>query len=110
MSTKTHLASDRQLSGGGAITDDHTEINPLTGQQKGYIVLTPEERSKGFVRPVRRTYTHEVCGTNTTMAQAIAETYARDPKFYNGTFCVSCRDHLPLDEFVWKGTDQIVGS
>lgn len=27
-----------------------------------------------------------------------------------GTFCVACRVHLPLDEFVWKGTREQVGS
>lgn len=100
-----------QLSGGGAVTDDHREIDPATGMQRGYVVLTPEERTKGFVRPVRRTYIHTVCGSETKMAQDIAETYARDPGFYGGTFCVHCRSHFPLDEFVWKDNpDQKVGS
>ena len=119
--------SQRVLSGGGEVTASHREINPATGQQKGYIVLTEEERAKGFVRPVRRTYLHvgtgpEMngvvliragqggCGTRTTMSQDIAETYARDPGFYNATFCVSCRKHLPLDQFVWEGTNEQVGS
>src|SRR5487761_429990 len=48
--------SARRLSGGGAVTDDHREINPESGQQKGYIVLTDAERAKGFVRPVRDAY------------------------------------------------------
>lgn len=29
-----------------------------TGQYKSYIVLCPDERAKGFVRPVRRSYKH----------------------------------------------------
>lgn len=33
-------------------------INPATGQHKAYYILTEEERKKGFVRPVRRTYLH----------------------------------------------------
>lgn len=98
-----------------------------TGQQKSYVVLTAEERAKGFVRPVRRTYTHVGvnpkmrgivlfqpgkggCGTNTTMGQATAETYARDPSFYSGTFCCNCQEHRPLNEFVWTGTTELVGS
>lgn len=101
---------ETELSGGKVVEGDHREINPKTGQQKGYIVLTAEERAKGFVRPVRAVYTHKVCGTDTRMAMDIAETYARDPKFYTGTFCVHCRDHFPLDQFVWKGTDEQVGS
>jgi len=81
-----------------------------TGQQKAYVVLTEAERQKGFVRPVRRTYTHKVCGTDTTMGQAIAETYARDPKFYGATFCVHCQNHFPVSEFKWKGEDAELGS
>ena len=50
------------------------------------------------------------CGTQTRMGIAIAETYARDPKFYGGTFCCGCRRHLPLEEFIWFGTDEVVGS
>lgn len=102
--------TQRQLSGGGQVTDDHREIKSESGQQKGYIVLTPEELAKGFVRPVRDSYLHLKCGAKTKMSRDIAETYARDPEFYDGTFCVSCRKHLPLDEFVWDGTDEKVGS
>lgn len=102
--------SQRQLSGGGPVTDDHRELKD-NGQQKGYVVLTPEERAKGFVRPVRRSYVHKPCGVQTTMSQDIAETYARDPYFYSGTFCVGCRAHFPLDQFYWSDNpDQQVGS
>src|ERR1035437_2703679 len=103
--------TQRELSGGKPVTPEHREINPLTDQQKGYIVLTVGERAKGFVRPVRRTYIHKVCNTETRMSQDIAETYARDPGFYNGTFCVQCRKHFPLDQFVWSDApDEQVGS
>lgn len=88
-------------------------INPLTGQQRDYIVLSPAERAKGFVRPVRHSYRHLKCGTVTKMGQSLAETYARDPAFYSGTFCVGCRTHFPVGkdgEFVWDGTDEKVGT
>lgn len=97
------------LTDGSPVTDDHRELKP-NGQQKGYVVLSDEERAKGFVRPVRQSYIHVKCGALTTMAISIAETYARDPKFYGGTFCVNCGKHYPVDEFVWEGTDEIVGS
>jgi hypothetical protein len=97
------------LSDGSPVTPDHRE-NRGDGQQRGYVVLTDEERARGFVRPVRREYTHKPCGTNTTMGQRIAETYARDPKFYGATFCVRCGQHFPLEQFVWAGTDEQVGS
>jgi len=44
------------------------------------------------------------CGTVTTMGQAIAETYARQPGFYGATYCCGCRLHLPVGErgeFIW---------
>jgi len=128
------------------------------GQNPTYLVLNEEERKKGFVRPLRRSYRHvgkrpkyplrdlteeererhgkdyvkyeqypegesplvgrfwteadlkSGCGTVTTMGDAIAETYARDPKFYGATFCCTCQTHIHLEEFVWEGTNEIVGS
>jgi hypothetical protein len=102
-----------QLSGGGAVTGDHREIDPESGLQKGYLVLTEAERAKGFVRPVRDSYRHLRCGNLTTMSIDIAETYARDPGFYTGTFCVTCRGHFPVGEygrFVWIENDGSDGS
>ena len=101
---------ETQLASGGPVTADHREIDPISGQQKGYVVLTPEERAKGFVRPVRRSYVHSTCGGITKMGDSIAETFARDPKFYSGTFCVTCRQHLPLAEFTWVDGGEVVGS
>lgn len=147
------------LADGSPVTLDHREINPATGQQKGYVVLSQEERDKGFTRPLRCSYQHvgvkpknplrdlteeehqqydkfgyiafeaypenespvtgrfwtnealkNGCGAITTMANSIAETYARDPKFYGGTFCASCQKHFPLEQFVWIGTNETVGS
>ena len=150
------------------------------GQNKAYLVLSEEERAKGFVRPVRDSYAHlgkeieqeagaiiqeltqglvdcsdwakshytiengyvaylkypeeksplvgrfikeeelknikekrkfiEGCGAVTRMNQALAETYAMNPKFYGATFCIGCKEHLPVDEFVWEGTNEKVGS
>lgn len=80
------------------------------GQQRDYIVLSDAERAKGFVRPVRRTYIHTVCGAATTMGQAIAETYARNPGFYSGTFCARCRTHFPVGpegEFTWEDGSKV---
>jgi hypothetical protein len=156
--------SAQQLTSGAPVPEDrsHTKLK-ANGQQQDYVVLTPEERAKGFVRPVRRSYRHvgllgpqyplrdltdeekerysrfgyikfeeypeteapetgrywtqaqfdkigNGCGAMTTMSRDIAETYARDPKFYGGTFCCGCGKHLPVDEFVWEGTEERVGS
>jgi hypothetical protein len=87
------------------------------GMQAKYLVLSEDERARGFVEPVRTSYQHLTCGTITYMATAIAETYARDPSFYGGTYCAGCQTHLPVGdhgEFVWVendvATDQKVGT
>ena len=154
-----------ELTDGSPVPEDgsHTQLR-ADGQQRSYVVLSPEERAKGFVRQVRRSYTHvgirpkystrdlteqeleryrqfgyvkyeeypegapernggaavgrywtqdqlrSGCGRTTTMGIALAETYARDPKFYSGTFCCECGRHFDLEEFVWEGTTEIVGS
>jgi hypothetical protein len=145
------------LTDGSPVTEGHREINPETGMQKGYVVLSAEERAKGFVRPVRNVYRHvgcrpkhptreltadererwpegalyeeyppseypavgrlwtkkqmaSGCGTETRMGQALAETYARDPAFYSGTFCSHCREHFPVGEkgeFVWEDGSRV---
>lgn len=101
------------LTNGDPVTPDHRDIDPATGQQKGYVVLSAEERAKGFVRPVRYSYVHVKCGAVTTMSQSLAETYARDPAFYSGTFCVGCKAHFPVGpngEFTWDHTSEKVGT
>jgi hypothetical protein len=75
-----------------------------------YLILSDEERSKGYVRPVRRSYRHQdpECGAVTTMAQALAETYAARPGFYGATYCCGCRMHRPVGaagEFTWMTAD-----
>lgn len=85
------------------------------GQQETYLVLTVEERAKGLVRPVRRSYKHLACGHVTNMGQEIAESYARKPDFYTGTFCCACAAHFPLRDadghkFEWVDDGTAVGS
>lgn len=131
-------------------------------QAQVYLVLSEEERARGFVRPVRRGYVHvgppgpqfpvrdltsdetvrwpdylkfedyprghrgsasgrfwtqaqlaqvgKGCKSLTTMGQALAETWARDPKFYGATYCCHCSKHLAVEEFVWDGTTERLGS
>lgn len=79
-------------------------------QNKKYLVLSPDELAKGFVRPVRDKYIHDVCGVETKMNMTISETYARDPKFYGATYCIECCKHLPVGEFKWSVDGEIVGS
>ena len=72
--------------------------------------LTDRDDSRGFVRPLRNSYSHQRCGVITTMTDTIAEAYATDPKFYTAAFCLHCGKHYPSDEFIWEGTDEFVGS
>jgi len=98
---------NRILTNGQPVPKDnsHTKLRD-DGQQEAYVVLTLAERAKGFIRPVRRTYVHTKCETATTMSLSLAETYARDPGFYNGTFCTKCKAHFPLNEFVWQEANE----
>lgn len=55
------------------------------------------------------------CGAETRMGTAIAETWARDVNFYGSTFCIACRGHFPVDEFLWidasgRVTSEVLGS
>jgi hypothetical protein len=157
--------TQRTLTDGSPVSSDHRELRP-DGMQKGYVVLSEAERARGFVRPVRRSYSHvgrpapanplrgltaeesarysdcgyikfedyppgrspvtgrywtqadldkigKGCGVKTTMGVALAETYARDPGFYGGTFCCGCGAHFPVGadgEFIWSGTNDRVGT
>lgn len=100
------------LSDGTQVYPEHRRLKP-NGQQEGYVVLAEEERAKGFVRPVRYSYVHKFCGVQTRMnSQTIAETYARNPKFYSGTFCCGCGQHFRFDdpvkgEFTWDDGERV---
>lgn len=94
----------------GTTSDPHdprlthgTDSQPVA-QAAAYLVLSEDERAKGFLRPVRLSYWHTTCGGVTTMNRAIAETYARQPDFYGATFCGHCHMHRPVGpdgEFHW---------
>lgn len=105
--------SCRVLASGEPVPEDesHRELKS-DGQQKDYVVLCADERANGFVRPYRDAYRHLKCGRITTMGRSIAETYARDPGFYSGTFCATCCSHFPVGEngeFVWYEMDGTTG-
>jgi hypothetical protein len=101
-----------------ALTDDPHDprLMHYTGpegpapQAEVYLVLSEEERAKGFVRPLRRSYVHDACGGLTHMGLALCETYARQPGFYGATYCVGCRAHFPVGEFRWDEDGERVGS
>lgn len=93
MGLTTDPSDPRLTHGADPVDSVHRE------QAEVYLVLSDEERAKGYVRPVRRSYWHTTCGQVTTMGQSIAETYARDPKFYGATYCVHCGGHRPVGQF-----------
>jgi len=92
-------------------SDPDLYVTEPNGQNKKYLILSEEERAKGFVRPVYRAYIHLKCGGLTKMGLALCETYARDPTFYDATYCAICGTHFPLlDEngkrtFIWDKTE-----
>jgi len=142
-------------------------------QNECYLILSEEERAKGFIRPYRNQYIHigknikshwksiyrilneeeknehkekyvaimtvltdeegnfkggayvtqeqldkwkkgeqdGGCGGKTIMAREIAETYARNPSFYGATWCMNCKKHIDVNEFIWDDkSGETVGS
>ena len=99
-----------------SLTTDPTDARLTRGvddkpvpQAEVYLVLSEEERARGFVRPYRDAYRHDTCGSVTTMGRALSETYARDPQFYGGTYCVKCGMHRSVAEFHWYEMDGTIG-
>ena len=78
--------------------------------------VSDEERAKGFVRPVRTTYRHVLCGGQTSVPLPIAEIFARDVSAYNGTFCCYCGQQFRLTDsegdpaFLWVPDGSPVGT
>jgi len=72
--------------------------------QFSYVAFEPYPPEKGIGRYWTEAQLNSGCGETTSMARAIAETYAVDPKFYGGTYCAHCKGHFPVGEhgeFVW---------
>lgn len=87
----------------------------------GYVLFEeyPEgEAARGrFWTQTKLDHVGQACGKVTHMSLPIAETYARQPGFYGGTFCSGCGHHGPVGldgEFVWvedgETTDLRVGT
>jgi hypothetical protein len=91
------------------------------GQRPKYPVrdLTEEEKARynqyGYVKYEKYPEDHSLsgrfwtqdqlnsgCYNVTTMGISLAETYARDPNFYSGTFCATCGKHFPVEQFIWE--------
>lgn len=94
---------------------------PLTEEEQqrfaqfNYVCYEPYDPSKGSAtgRYWTKAQLESGCGSVTTMGQALAETYARQPTFYGGTFCCHCGKHFPVGaegEFVWEPDGTRVGT
>lgn len=70
-------------------------------------VLPPQERAKGFIRPLHYAYRHTACNQVSQLEPEVAETFARDPYFYGATTCAHCGGLFPCSEFVWPDLGQV---
>ena len=68
-----------ELTDGSPVTPDHADLQQ-NGQQKGYVVLTPEERAKGYVRPVRRTVARSASNCGAVDVVAMEQGMIADPQ------------------------------
>lgn len=78
-------------------------------KENGQYERYPTNLDGELVAPIRNKYVHDTCGVLTQCGDKIAETYARNPGYYSRTFCIACRDHFPVQEFKWDGTNIRVG-
>jgi len=79
------------------------------GQYENYPVIE-EGHEPEFKQEPRKSYIHEKCGVKTTMRGELPESIARDPTWYDKTFCYGCKDHVPVEEVHWEdGNDWVVG-
>lgn len=72
MSTKVTLTNGDPVPEDGS----HRELRP-DGQQKGYVVLSEEERAQGFIRPVRDSYQHVGIRPKYPLRELTEEEHAR---------------------------------
>jgi len=75
-----------------------------------YEVLSEDEVKKGLRRPLRDAYRHEKCSRLTKMHRRVAETLAREPSFYETLFCAHCMSVFPVVEFIWRDSQEKVGT
>ncbi len=91
----------------GKLSSNHSQI-PNHPELDMICVLLPNH--KGECTAWTKKENIKGCGASTTMGRALSETYARNPKFYGATFCVTCGDHFPVSEFKWSVDGRVVGS
>jgi len=73
------------LTDGSPVTEDHREIDPATGMQKGYVVLSVKELDKGYVRPIRSSYRHVgILGPRFELRDMTTEEQARHARHGGG--------------------------
>lgn len=75
------------------------------GQYERYpsSVLLGDDGKPAYKQPIRNKYRHKRCGVVTLMrGDDLCLTYATNPGYYGATFCMGCREHLPISEFVWE--------
>lgn len=72
--------------------------------------LKTEDKLQGFIRPLRYSYIHGLCGSRSNFGKAVASTYARDLKFYSIAHCSLCAAFFPLSDFKWSPDGTTLGS
>jgi hypothetical protein len=75
--------------------------------------LTVHDETKGYVRPHRDAVVH-VRGAQrcpvTILRPDHADFHARTPGVLDRVTCTTCRREFPASEFVWHGSDEVVGT
>lgn len=104
-----HVGRAKELCGEG---DQYAQgyLCALDKDHSGECVKTTYFKDVNIIRGLGVYNKLNECDHITQVTKPIAETLARDPKFYKELFCAHCKEHKNVNEFVWLGTNITVGS
>ena len=88
------------------------DLTPEELEQNGDMYVKYEEYPESEYPALGKLWSkHDLgCQGVTSLPRLVAETFAVNPKYYGKTFCAVCGVYLNVDQFVWDGTNERVGS
>ena len=74
------------------------------------VFVADHQKEQGYIRPLRYTCFHVSCQGTTTMTPEVASAFATNPQFHRSTYCCKCAQQFPVSQFLWSGSDTVLGT